>query len=102
MRPLGFAAGAAAGVYATAKVRRAAEAVTVDGIHDRLPGGVAGARVLREEMRAGMAEKESELRARLAVGPHGDNVRQLTNGRPRDRAELTGEPTAAGPGKDDS
>jgi hypothetical protein len=78
MRPLWFAAGAAAGVYATAKVRRAAEALTVDGIHDRLTGWFAGARVLREELVAGMAEKETELRTRLALGPHEDNVRQLT------------------------
>ena len=78
MRPLWFAAGAAAGVYATAKVRRAAEALTVDGIHDRLTGWFAGARVLQEELLAGMAEKETELRTRLAVGPHEDNVRQLT------------------------
>ena len=34
MRPIWFAAGAAAGVYATTKARRAAEALTVDGIHD--------------------------------------------------------------------
>lgn len=78
MRPLWFAAGAAAGVYATAKIRRAAEALTVDGIHDRLTGWFAGARVLHEELVAGMAEKETELRTRLAVGPHEDNVRQLT------------------------
>jgi hypothetical protein len=78
MRPLWFAAGAAAGVYATAKVRRAAEALTVDGINDRLTGWFAGARVLHQELRAGMTEKETELRTRLAFGPHGDNVRQLT------------------------
>jgi hypothetical protein len=88
MRPIWFAAGAAAGVYATTKARRAAEAFTVDGIHDRLTGWFAGARVLREEMRAGTVEKETELRARLAVGPHGDNVRQLTRGRPDGVAEL--------------
>ncbi len=101
MRPLWFAAGAAAGVYATAKARRAAEALTVDGIHDRLTGWFAGARVLREELRVGMAEKESELRTRLAVGPHGDNVRQLTSGRARDTTELTGgTASAAAPGRD--
>ncbi len=103
MRPIWFAAGAAAGVYATTKVRRAAEALTVDGIHDRLTGWFAGARVLREELRVGMAEKESELRARLTVGPHEDNVRQLTRGRPTGRAQLTGadQPADARPGRDD-
>jgi hypothetical protein len=82
MRALWFVAGTAAGVYVTAKTRRAAEALTVDGIHDRLTGWFAGARVLSEEMRAGMAEKETELRTRLALGPDGeDNVRQLGTGR---------------------
>ena len=82
MRVLWFAAGTAAGVYATTKVRRAAEALTVDGIHDRLTGWFAGARVLGEEMRAGYVDKETELRTRIALVPHEldglDNVRQLT------------------------
>ena len=65
MRPLWFLAGTAAGVYATAKARRAAEALTVDGVHDRLTGWFAGARVLGEELRAGAAVKESQLRDRL-------------------------------------
>ncbi len=71
MRALWFAAGTAAGVYATSKARRAAEAVTVDGIHDRLTGWFAGARVLRDEFRSGAVEKETELRGRLALVPDG-------------------------------
>jgi Family of unknown function (DUF6167) len=78
MRPIWFVAGAAAGVYATTKARRAAEALTVDGVHDRLTGWFAGARVLREALVTGMSEKETELRDRVGLGPHGDNVRQLT------------------------
>jgi hypothetical protein len=84
-RGLWFVAGTAAGVYATTKARRAAESFTVDGLHDRLTGWFAGARVLREEVEAGRREKETELRARLALGPDGEapsNVRQLT-GTPR-------------------
>jgi hypothetical protein len=69
MRTIWFVAGTAAGVYATAKVRRAAEVMTVDGFHDVLTGWFAGARVLGEEVRAGMAEKETELRARLGIEP---------------------------------
>ena len=69
MRGFWFVAGTAAGVYVTAKTRRAAEAVTVDGIHDRLTGWFAGARVLGEELRAGAFEKETELRSRLALVP---------------------------------
>jgi len=71
MRGLWFVAGTAAGVYATAKARTAAEALTVDGIHDRLTGWFAGARVLREELRAGTVEKETELRERYGLPPHG-------------------------------
>ncbi len=63
-----FLAGGAAGVYATSKARRAAEALSYDGVHDRLMGWFAGGRIVREELRAGMAEKESALRERLAIG----------------------------------
>lgn len=69
MRAFWFAAGTVAGVYLTAKARRAAEALTVEGAHDRLTGWFAGARVLREEVLAGMAEKETELRDRLVEAP---------------------------------
>lgn len=68
MRTLWFVAGTAAGVYASTRARRAAEALTVDGIHDRLTGWFAGAAVLRDELRVGMHEKESELRDRLHLG----------------------------------
>ena len=87
MRAFWFAAGTAAGVYASTKARRAAEALTVDGIHDRLTGWFAGARVLRDEVRTGAQDKETELRGRLALVPDGlddaDNVRQLTGPRQR-------------------
>jgi hypothetical protein len=84
MRGIWFVAGTAAGVYATAKARRAAEALTVDGIHDRLTGWFAGARVLAEELRTGTTEKETELRTRLSLVPDGSaegGTRQLTSGR---------------------
>jgi hypothetical protein len=83
MRGFWFVAGAAAGVYATNRMRRAAEELSVDGIHDRLTGWFAGARVLRGEVALGMAEKEAELRERLdraepqGADPQRDNVRQL-------------------------
>jgi hypothetical protein len=69
MRTMWFVAGTVAGVYAGSRARRAAEALTLDGIHDRLTGWFAGAAVLQEELRAGMAEKESELRGRLQLEP---------------------------------
>lgn len=112
MKGFWFAAGTAAGVYAATKARRAAESLTVDGVHDRLTGWFAGARVLREELRSGMHEKETELRARLGVVPDGgtdgltagdepDNVRHLDSRRHR---ELTGTNTTktADTGKGDN
>lgn len=69
MRTLWFVAGTAAGVYASTQARRAVEAITVDGVHDRLTGWFAGAAVLREELRTGMQDKEDELRDRLQLAP---------------------------------
>jgi hypothetical protein len=48
-----------------------AEALTVDGLRDRLSGLAVGARLFREEVAAGQAEKETELRERLGLVPHG-------------------------------
>ena len=73
MRTFWFVAGTAAGVYAGSRARRAVEALTVDGVHDRLTGWFAGAAVLREEARAGMVEKEAELRAQLQL-PAGEQA----------------------------
>jgi hypothetical protein len=78
MRTFWFVAGTAAGVYASSRARRAAEALTLDGVHDRLTGWFAGATVLRDEVRAGMDDKESELRERLQLAPSGP--RALTPG----------------------
>jgi hypothetical protein len=86
-----FVAGAAAGVYATAKARRAAEVLTVDGLHDRLTGWFAGARVLGDEVRAGTAEKETELRRRLSLVPDGGAPRQLEGRRHLQLAPNTDE-----------
>ena len=92
MKSIWFVAGTAAGVYVASRTRRAAEALTVDGVHDRLTGWFAGARLLREEVRIGMAEKETELLSRLALevdsGDEARNVRRLPSGRSH---ELTGK-----------
>jgi hypothetical protein len=79
-----FAAGAAAGVYVSSRVRRMAEAVTVDGIHDRLSGLFAGARVFGEEVRAGMTEKETQLRDQLRTRLPGEEAHR-SNGTGADR-----------------
>lgn len=73
-RGLWFVAGAGAGVYAVVRGRRAAEALTVDGLSDRINGLLAGARVFREEVAQGAAEKETELRERLALPPQPDRT----------------------------
>ncbi len=66
-RAVWFAAGAGAGVYALIRARRAAEALTPDGLADRLAGLSLGARLFREEVRAGMDETESGVRERLGL-----------------------------------
>lgn len=66
-----FVAGAGAGVYAMVRGRRAAEALTVDGLRDRLSGLEVGARMFRDEVAQGRAEKETELRERYGLLPHG-------------------------------
>ncbi len=70
-RAIWFAAGAGAGVYAMTKARRAAEAFTPDGLADRLAGLSLGAHLFGQEVRAGMADKENDLRERLGLTPHG-------------------------------
>ncbi|MDF1605601.1 DUF6167 family protein [Nocardioides sp. YIM 152315] len=78
-RGLWFAAGAGTAIYAMVRGRRAAEAFTVDGLKDRLGALEVGARMLRDEVAQGQAEKESELRERLGLVPHG--TPELTGGR---------------------
>ncbi len=70
-RALWFVAGAATSAYAIGKARRAVEAFTPDGLRDRLAGLSLGARLFGEELRAEMTVRETELRERLGVGPHG-------------------------------
>ena len=80
-RPLWFAAGAGAGVYAMVRGRRAAEALTADGLRDRWSGLALGARMVRDEVARGSTEKETELRERYGLMPHG--TPELTGGRHR-------------------
>jgi hypothetical protein len=64
-RGIWFVAGAGVGVYAMVKARRAVETFTPEGIRDRVAGLGLGAHLFAEEVRAGMTEKETELRERL-------------------------------------
>lgn len=92
-RGLWFVAGAGAGVYAMVRGRRAAEALTVDGLRDRLSGLEVGARMFRDEMAQGRSEKETELRERYGLLPHG--APELGGGRHR-AVVTTGSTTEAG------
>jgi hypothetical protein len=86
IRGFWFVAGAGAGVYVVVKARRAAEAFTPDGLRDRVAGLGVGAHLFAEEVRAGMTERETELRERLGLAL--DGPRQLGS-RP---VPATGEP----------
>lgn len=68
-RGLWFVAGAGFGVYAMVRGRRAAEALTVEGLQDRWSALSHGARLLRDEVAQGKAEAEPDLRARLGLVP---------------------------------
>ena len=70
-RTLWFVAGAGAGVYAVTRARRVAEALTPEGLADRLAGLTVGARLFGDEVRAGMAEKENDVRRRVGLTFHG-------------------------------
>jgi hypothetical protein len=72
-RGLWFLAGAGAGVYAMTRARRLAEALTVDGLTDRLHAVGVGARMLRDEVAQGQAEAETHLRERFGLVPHGQH-----------------------------
>jgi hypothetical protein len=55
------------------RARRAAETFTPDGLRDRVAGLGVGAHLFAEEVRAGMVERETQLRDRLGLaldGPH--------------------------------
>ena len=85
------AAGAAAGVYAVRRVQRAAQSLTPQGVAGSLGAAVGeladAVREFAAEVRAGMAEREIELREALGLGddepsgpptgdPHGDAARR--------------------------
>jgi hypothetical protein len=70
-RAMWFFAGAATSAYAMLKARRAAEALTPEGMQDRLAGLQKGVRLFGEELGGEMATKETELRERLGLGDDG-------------------------------
>ncbi len=67
-----FAAGAATGIYALLKARRAGRNLTPDGIAARAAALGVGFRTFTAEVSSGMAERESELRDQLALPATGE------------------------------
>jgi hypothetical protein len=80
-RTVWFLAGAGVGVYALTRARRVVEAFTPEGLADRLAGLSLGLHLFGAEVRAGMTEKENDVRERLGVASHGSPP-QLSGRRP--------------------
>ncbi len=91
MRPLWFVAGVGAGAYAVLRARRVAEALTPEGLADRLAGLRVGWEMFSDEVRTGMAEKETELRSAVLEAPAGPA--RLTSGPEGAPAVEEGVPT---------
>ena len=73
MRRLFYVAvGAAAGIYVARKVQKAAKAYSPEGLAGKAVGLGEGLRYFASEVRAGMAERELELRDALGLddAPH--------------------------------
>jgi hypothetical protein len=64
-----FVAGTAAGVYATAKARRAAYRLSMPGLVDQAAALGLGWRAFAAEVRDGMAQAEHDVAARLVAHP---------------------------------
>jgi len=61
-RALWFVAGAAAGLYASVKARRAAYRLSVPGVADQVNALGSGLRAFNDELQDGMRAKKRELR----------------------------------------
>lgn len=66
-RALWFLAGTTAGVYTTIRARRAAYRLTPAGMADQASALGAGMRAFSEEVRAGMAERETQIADELGL-----------------------------------
>jgi hypothetical protein len=79
--------GAAAGVYVVRKVQKTARAYSASGLADRAEGLSATIRHFADEVRAGMSERELELRDALGL----DDGRHDIS--PAEAAQLIEHPT---------
>ena len=67
-----FAVGAGSGVYGVAKARRAARRLTPQGLSDQIGAAGVGLRVFADEVREGMADKETQLRQQFGLPDPGN------------------------------
>lgn len=70
-----IALGATAGVLVVRRVTRVAESMTPEGATERISAGLGqlsdSVRAFTDEVRAGMAERDAELRGALGIAPDG-------------------------------
>jgi hypothetical protein len=84
-RVCGVAVGAAAGVYAVRKVQKTLHAYSATGLAERAGGLGDTLKAFADDVRAGMAEREAELRDALGL----DESHDLS---PAEAAELIDHP----------
>ncbi len=90
-RAFWFAAGAVSGVYTLVKVKRTAQKFTPDDMAARVAALGVGARVFRDEVAVGMAERENELRVQLNLPPSGLHlIETRPTGQPRRESSVDG------------
>jgi hypothetical protein len=69
-RAVWFVAGSVAGVYATAKARRAAYRLSMPGLVDQAGALGQGWRAFSDELHDGMQARERDIARRLTGAPH--------------------------------
>jgi hypothetical protein len=84
------AVGAAAGIYAVRKVQKTLHAYSPSGLAERAGGLGESIATFAEEVRAGMADREAELREALGMAPAHDAPLS-----PVDAADLIDHPASA-------
>jgi hypothetical protein len=85
------AVGAAAGIYVVRKVQKTAKAYSPEGLAGKAVGLGESLRYFADEVRAGMAEREIELRDALGIdGPREPGDQHLP---PDQAADLIDHPT---------
>ncbi|SDT03605.1 MULTISPECIES: DUF6167 family protein [Jiangella] len=78
-----IALGATAGVLVVRRLTKAAESLTPEGAADRVAGGLRtlgdAVREFTDEVRAGMAERDAELRYALGIAPDGTGTQGVAD-----------------------